>query len=90
MNTPDKPKSSKTETAIVAGVIAASLGVVGVGLAAGAENQATSQQDKNAQWNEEAQENQKRIDFENGVQQGSVTIETPAPTVTELPAPNTH
>jgi len=90
MTSPETHKSSKAETIAVATITALSLGALAGGLAFAAENHATSEQDKNAQWNEEAEQNDKRADFENGLNQGSVTIETPAPTVTELPVPNTH
>jgi hypothetical protein len=68
--------------------------IAGIALPVGSEFVANTidrhiqdEQKQNQQWIDEANQTQQRQDFEKGLNNGKVVIETPVRTVTEIPAP---
>lgn len=83
-----KAKRTKVTKDLVAGVALTGV-IVGGGVLMGnaINNQAEHVNDQNQKWSNETNQNLQRQDFENGLENGKVTIATPTPTETLLPAP---
>lgn len=83
----DESKSNPIKTAgvIVAGFALAAGGTAALGNAM--DSHLDEQEEKNQQWQQEAEQNQLQLDFEEGLDAGKVTIEVPASEETTIPSP---
>jgi hypothetical protein len=80
-------KATALRLATTAAIAAVVLPVGGEFVANSVDQYVQNEQKQNQQWINEANQNQQRQDFEQGLDNGKVVIETPAQTVTEIPAP---